>query len=135
MDAANEALKNRRILVIEDDAVLLKSMASHLTQAGAIVAAALDGQSGLDKFRAFEPDLVITDIIMPEKEGIETIMAMKAARPTMPVMAISGGGRIGSSEFLRLALSLGANAAMAKPFRNADLVTRASGLLGSATAQ
>lgn len=128
-DSATPSLKGRRILLIEDDAVLLRSLATQLTQAGSTVAVAQDGRVGLEKFKEFQPDLVITDIIMPEREGIETIVAIKAIRPDTRILAISGGGRVGAAEFLKLALSLGADAALAKPFRSGELVARAAELL------
>lgn len=131
-DSAETRLKGRRILLIEDDAVLLRSLATQLTQAGSTVAVAPDGKVGLEKFKEFRPDLVITDIIMPEREGIETLMAIKAECPDAKVLAISGGGRVGAAEFLNLALRLGADAALAKPFRSADLIATAADLLEQA---
>ncbi len=65
-------------------------------------------------------DLVITDIIMPDKEGIELIMELKRHTPDVKIMAISGGGRTGTVEFLKMAKKLGAVASLKKPIRLAD---------------
>lgn len=117
------------VLLIEDDISLLRSIGGSLIQLGAEVATALDGKAGLEAFMRSQPDVVVTDIVMPEREGVETIMAIKAVSPTTPILAISGGGRIGAEEFLALALRLGADDALAKPFRTAELVARMKALL------
>lgn len=111
-----------RILVVEDDTALLRRLVAGLTNAGYTADFALDGRAAMRKFEADPPDLVLTDIIMPEREGIETMMAMKAARPDIKVLAMSGGGRIGAEEFLTLAQALGADGCLSKPFRLEDLV-------------
>jgi DNA-binding response OmpR family regulator len=128
-DNTPKRLEGQKILLIEDDMVLLKSMAAQLIQAGATVTVALDGAAGLSQFAKAQPDLVITDIIMPEKEGIETIMAIRGLKPDVAILAISGGGRVGAAEFLNLAVNLGADAAMVKPFRSEDLIAKAAELL------
>lgn len=117
------------VLLIEDDISLLRAIGGGLIRMGAEVATAMDGQAGLEAFMRSRPDIVVTDIVMPEREGVETIMAMKAVSPDTPILAISGGGRVGSDEFLALAIRLGADDALAKPFRTADLVARMRRLL------
>jgi DNA-binding NtrC family response regulator len=67
-------------------------------------------------FRGWQPDLVITDIIMPDQEGIQTITEIRAAKPDAKIIAISGGGRIGNTDFLQIARQLGAMDVVAKPF-------------------
>ena len=115
----------RLVLLIEDDRTLLLAMARAFSQAGARVMLAADGAEGLKHFTSCFPDLVVTDIIMPEREGIETIVAMKAARPAVPILAVSGGGRTPPQEFLTLAKGLGADAILAKPFRAGQLLDAA----------
>lgn len=105
------------VLVIEDDTVLLMAMTDWLKAEGYRVMAAADGGRGLDLFRQMKADIVVTDIIMPEREGIETLMALKALAPETRVLAISGGGRVAAGDFLTLAKSLGADGVLAKPFR------------------
>lgn len=123
-------LQQKLVLIIEDDPVLLKSIASSFAAAECRVMTALDGKSGLSGFLQARPNLVVTDIIMPDHEGVEAIMAMKARDATVPILAISGGGRVGPGEFLSLALKLGADAALAKPFRSQDLLAVSANLLG-----
>ena len=126
------ALKSRLVLIIEDDPILLKTIAGWFASAGCKVMIAPDGALGLKHFEQVRPDLVVTDIIMPDREGIETIMAIKAREPMIPILAMSGGGRIRSSEFLTLALDLGADAVLAKPFRSREILASAAKLLDPA---
>lgn len=126
------SLKGQRILIMEDDVILLKAIASWFSAAGCTVMTARDGVVGLQKFDQIRPNLIIADIIMPEREGVETIMAIRAMDTTVPILAISGGGRIGSGQFLSLALGLGASAALAKPFRSREILALAADLLPQA---
>ncbi|MND65656.1 Alkaline phosphatase synthesis transcriptional regulatory protein PhoP [compost metagenome] len=123
------ALNKRLVLVVEDDPLLLKNLAACFAAAGCAVMTASDGVIGLKRFEENRPDVVVTDIIMPDREGVETIMAMKARDPAVPILAISGGGRIGAGEFLSLAVGLGADAGLAKPFRSGDLLAAVADLL------
>lgn len=129
--AENVAFQGKRVLIIEDDLVLLRGLAAVFEAAGASVTVAADGVSGMRGFRQVRPDLVITDIIMPNKEGVETIMEIRGEAPNLPVLAISGGGRVQAGEFLNLATSLGASDAMAKPFRSREILARAARLMGA----
>lgn len=108
--ADEKPLEGKIVLLVEDDPVLLQGLADCFGTAGCRVMTAQDGNEALVRFAAVRPDLVVTDIIMPNKEGIETIMAIKAEAPEVPVLAISGGGKIGAGEFLCLARSLPRNA-------------------------
>ena len=74
-------------------------------------------------FRSERPDLVITDIIMPEQEGIGTITEMRKAKPDAKIIAISGSGPIGDADFLKMARSLGAMDVVSKPFDADELLT------------
>jgi DNA-binding response OmpR family regulator len=112
----------RKILLIDDDLELLRQMAMSFRFAGYAVEVAPDGQAGLARFLTAPTDVVVTDIIMPNREGIETIVALKKAQPSVKVVAISGGYRAGPTEFLQLARHVGADAALAKPFRLAELL-------------
>jgi CheY-like chemotaxis protein len=80
------------------------------------VSSADDGKRGMAQFRSEQPDLVITDIIMPEQEGIQTIAEMRKAKPDAKIIAIAGGRRIGNTDFLKIAQALGAMAVVPKPF-------------------
>jgi CheY-like chemotaxis protein len=121
-----------KILVIDDDVVVRETITEILLDVGYQVVSAEDGRRGLRIFRSERPDLVITDIIMPEKEGIQTIMEMRAERPDAKIIAISGGGRIGNTDFLKIARQIGAADVIAKPFDPDDFLGCVSRCLGSA---
>jgi CheY-like chemotaxis protein len=104
-----------KILVIDDNVVVRNTIVQLLEGEGYEVVSAEDGRRGLNVFRAERPDLVITDIIMPEKEGIETIRDIRETSPNAKIIAISGGGRIGNTDFLRIARQLGASDVISKP--------------------
>jgi len=119
----------KTVLLIDDDVDLLRQMATALAGSGYRVHVATDGASGLEQFKSVSPDLVVTDIIMPTREGIETIMGIKRERPDARVLAISGGYRVGPDDFLTLARHIGADDVLPKPFRLAQLVAAAARLL------
>jgi two-component system, chemotaxis family, chemotaxis protein CheY len=110
------------ILVIDDDAAVLHSLSAILEDAGFLVHTASDGVKGLAAFRAHRPTLVLTDIIMPEKEGIAVTMEIRRECPSARIIAMSGGGRIGKGDFLEIASELGADATLAKPFDGDQLL-------------
>src|SRR4051812_47444675 len=114
--------KNKRILLIDDVAGVRAALQILLEGAGYEVTTAPDGRSGMELFSSAQPDLVITDIIMPDQEGIETIREIRRLHPSMPIIAMSGGGRARNADFLRIAKALGANATLAKPFDGAELI-------------
>jgi two-component system, chemotaxis family, chemotaxis protein CheY len=132
-----------KILVIEDDAIARITIVQLLEEAGHQLLWAVNGLQGMAVFRGWQPDLVITDIIMPEQEGIQTIAEMRAAKPDAKIIAISGGGRIGNTDFLQIARQLGAMDVVPKPFDPDFLLAiveaclarqvRASGSEGQAT--
>jgi DNA-binding NtrC family response regulator len=113
-----------KILVIDDDVIVRETIVQILEDGGYQVLSAEDGKRGMAAFRSERPDLVITDIIMPEQEGIQTITEIRAVKPDAKIIAISGGGRIGNTDFLKIARHLGAFDAIAKPFDPDDLLTR-----------
>jgi CheY-like chemotaxis protein len=113
-----------KILVIDDDVIVRRTIIRLLEDGGYKVLSAEDGLRGMAMFRSERPDLVITDIIMPEQEGIQTITEMRKAKPDAKIIVISGSGRIGNIDFLRIAQHLGASDAIAKPFDPDDLLKR-----------
>lgn len=128
----NQTLNEKVVLIIEDDAVMLRALGHAFQQAGCHLVGARDGEEGLARFVERAPDLVVTDILMPNREGVETIMAMKARAPQVKILAISGGGRLGADEVLGLAQRLGADAVLPKPFRSAEILRVARELLAPA---
>ena len=87
-----------------------------LERAGYEVVEAGDGNEGLQSFREAPTDLIITDILMPEKEGLETIIDLRRDFPEVKIIAMSGGGRTGNLNFLEIARRLGAQHTLQKPF-------------------
>jgi DNA-binding response OmpR family regulator len=112
------------ILVIDDNASVRKALTLMLEGSGYRVIGAKDGAEAMAAFQADEPDLVIVDIIMPDKDGLELIREMRRARPATKIMAMTGGGRFSSLDFLRMAKSFGAVETLAKPIDPDDLVLR-----------
>jgi DNA-binding response OmpR family regulator len=119
-----------RILVVDDDAAVRDSIATVLDGAGFQVDQADHGASGMRLLRANEPDLVITDILMPHKEGIETIREIRAVLPQTPIIAISGSVEP-RADYLKMAQSFGASAILAKPFDPAVLLEHVNRLLSA----
>ena len=123
-----------RILVIDDNPELGRAVLKRMERAGHTGVLASDGNAGLLIFRAEQIDLVLTDILMPEKEGLETIRELRKENPRVPIIAMSGGGYATGTDYLRLALTFGANAVLQKPFEQHELIDLVSALLDQAAA-
>lgn len=119
------------ILIADDDPEILLLMEMALNLKGHDVEVAQDGQEAVNMARQKPFDLIITDIIMPRKEGIETIMELKALYPAIKIIAISGGGRKGKMDFLRMAEMVGASDVLAKPFQPKELLAKVENCLAS----
>jgi len=119
-----------RILIIEDEVQVRKLTRQMLELEGFEVLEASDGDSGLRTFKQNDIDLIITDIIMPGKEGIETILELKREHPDTKIIAMSGGGRMGPDGYLELARKFGADHTFSKPFDRQELVQAVKELLG-----
>jgi DNA-binding response OmpR family regulator len=119
-----------KILLIDDDPDLLDLMAAAFARAGFEVLTAQDGIVGARLFAAHRPELVVTDIVMPEREGIETIVELKRAANPPKVIAISGAGMMAGHDFLQWAAVLGADEILLKPFQMSALVALARRTLG-----
>ncbi len=118
-----------RILIIEDDNEVREYLESVISRAGYEVISAENGKEGVELFATQPADLVVTDIIMPEKDGIETIMDLRRGNPDLKVIAISGGGRSEPENYLHSARLLGANRTMKKPFTNQEMLAAIAELL------
>ncbi|MFP5513008.1 MAG: response regulator [Alphaproteobacteria bacterium] len=118
------------VLIIDDDDVARAVLLRTLTMAGHEAVGARDGVEGMARFRdrsAHSPpdrpiDLVITDIFMPNQEGLATIMELRRASPSLKIIAISGGGARASLNVLPVAEALGAHRTMRKPFTPAEVM-------------
>lgn len=124
-----DGVRGRKVLLMDDDIELLRLMAAGFHAAGAEVEVAADGQAGFARFAACPAALVVTDIVMPLREGVEIVAMLKSGWPETKVIAISGGHRIGSEAFLALATQAGADAVLAKPAPLAKLLRLAAHLL------
>lgn len=108
----------RRILLIDDDKLLREAIGDLLESDGYAVVSTGAGDAGLAMFRAARPDLVITDLTMPEPDGIEIVRALSREVPRPRIIVISGGGeRLDSLSNLRRAQNLGVDRILEKPFR------------------
>ncbi len=111
-----------RILLIDDDTPFRTMLCIALKQMGYDVTEAVDGEQGFDLYKAGGRfDVVVTDLLMPRKEGIETIMALRKLDPAVKVIAMSGGGRVTSVNYLAIARQVGAKKMLEKPFLSEDI--------------
>jgi DNA-binding response OmpR family regulator len=122
------------VLLIEDDVELLQMMSQVFAGAGFEVMTAENGEQGLMVFDLWPAELVVTDMIMPRVEGVETILALCMRRPQPKIIAISGGFRGEPDDCLTLARHVGADQTLAKPFRSGDLLFMAQALLAAGPA-
>jgi DNA-binding response OmpR family regulator len=122
------------ILVIDDDSQLRGFLREVLLDEGYQVLEAANGSEGASLYEQYRPDLVLTDIVMPEKEGIELIMELRRKAPGLPIIAMSGGNAGFSGSYLSAAGKLGANVTLAKPFTANHLLGAISDLLQQSSA-
>jgi CheY-like chemotaxis protein len=120
-----------RILIVDDDPFARSMLQSMLTDAGYEVHEASNGREALGAYGERPADVVILDVLMPEMEGLETIQRLKQMDPDVSVIAISGGGRYGLVEHLRLAEGLGAVRTFYKPLDNGKLLAALRDLTGN----
>lgn len=111
-----------KILVIDDDALVVATIKSVLKRKAYDVVCTSSGREAVALVQKDDFDLAICDMIMPDMEGLETITHLKKMRPQLPVVAMSGGGRTKTMDFLRLAESIGAADSLRKPFSGEDIV-------------
>jgi CheY-like chemotaxis protein len=123
------------VLVIEDDEHLRRLLRTVLERAGYTVEEAANGAAGLKQFSIRPADVVVTDIIMPEKEGLETIIELKRDYPHVKIIAISGGGAALDAQYLPSAKALGADRTLEKPFEPREVIEAVGGLLREASAR
>ncbi|CAN5408142.1 response regulator [soil metagenome] len=119
------------ILVIDDDAIIRRMLMERLTDAGYQVFEAGHGNEGLKVMRAEPADLVLCDLYMPEKEGLETIQELRRNYPELKIIAMSGGNRKSPVDLLPIAKSMGANETIHKPFKLAELVQLIDSMLSA----
>jgi len=132
MKSDPDPLVGAAVLVVDDDIDLLRTLARRFHSAGSRVTVAKDGDEALARFHHSTPAVVVTDILMPNREGLDTIMKMKARSPEVKILAISGGGLMDAACVLDLAHRLGADAVLPKPFRADQLLEAVRNLIGNA---
>jgi len=108
-----------RILVIDDDRIFRDTVSAVLKQAGFRIMGAVNGNEGLQICSENEIDIVITDIVMPDKEGIETIVELRNKYPEIKIIAMSGYPDL----YLDSAITFGADRIIKKPFRNSEIIS------------
>ena len=119
-----------RILVIEDDSMLRSMLQQMLVHNGHEVLVASDGMEATRLYqKQSDIDLIVTDVLMPEKDGLEVIMEIRSKLPEVRIIAISGGGRISHTDYLIAARRLGAHATLSKPFARQELLDTINSLL------
>ena len=123
-----------QILLIDDDPTLRRALRIALEKSGHHVAEAANGREGLAAFSAHPADLIVTDIIMPDVEGIETIRRLRGQSKRVPIIAISGGGRGSAEDYLLFAKALGATQVFEKPFDIDTLRAAVASLLKASAA-
>lgn len=111
-----------RILVIEDEDMVRMTIKQILEKAGHEVDVASNGKHGLERQEANPADIVVTDIIMPEMDGVETTIELRSRFPQTKIIAISGGGRVHNLSFLEHAQQMGADVILPKPFTRDELL-------------
>jgi DNA-binding response OmpR family regulator len=112
-----------RILLIDDNESLRTSLRRTLVRAGHDVTDVPGADAALREYRRERPDLVITDIVMPDKEGLETIRELRKLDPNAKIIAMSGVAEGRAHPYLTLALRLGASSALEKPFSREEVLT------------
>src|SRR5664279_232277 len=117
------------VLIVEDDKELREMLKLSLLRRNFTVFEADNGKSAIAHFKPTITDLVVTDIIMPEEDGLKVIMKLRELKPTIKIIAISGGGKAGPGSYLNMAKALGADAVYSKPFSINDLIVTIEQLL------
>jgi DNA-binding response OmpR family regulator len=115
-------MNGKTILIIDDDTTVRSTVRRMLERAGYLVREADGGEEGVKLYRDERTDLVITDLFMPQQDGIETIQQLRAEFPDARILAVSGGASLGAEGPLIDARMLGADETLAKPFTREDLL-------------
>jgi len=118
------------ILLVEDDTDLRQMLRNALEKRNHTVIEAKDGRDAIKRFKSSLTDIVITDLLMPEQDGIGLIMELRKTRQDIRIIAISGGGKIGPSNYLDVARALGADAVFSKPFNLNTFIEEVERLAG-----
>jgi len=117
------------VLIVEDDNELREMLKISLLRRNFTVLEAQNGKEAISHFKPSVTDLVVTDLIMPEEDGLKVILKLRELKPSLKIIAISGGGKAGPGSYLNLAKALGADAVYSKPFSINDLIAKIEELI------
>jgi len=134
MSADGPAHSIQEVLVVEDDESVRDALSIMLERAGYAVTQAANGLVVAGLIEDWQPNLVVTDIFMPDGDGIETLNLVRRRWPAIPVIAISGGSPMLRLDYLQVAADLGANATIQKPFAADDFLKTVRQVLDSTAA-
>ncbi|MCH9007021.1 response regulator [candidate division KSB1 bacterium] len=109
-----------KVLIIDDIEFTRETIGKMLSRNGYEVIEASNGKDGIELYKQYAPDLVLTDILMPEMDGLETIQKLNQLSSSLPIIAITGSA---DSSFLEIALKFGAVTGLLKPFKQAELLS------------
>lgn len=123
-------MRSCSVLVVDDEAELRDVVSRVLLDAGHKVVCAANGQEATRALSKQTFDLILTDVIMPEKDGMQVISESRRMRPEMRIVAMSGGGHMSREQYLKMAKALGAHAVLEKPFGTEQLVETINAVLG-----
>jgi len=121
-------MKKSKILIVDDNPGFLELLEEFLCNEGYNVLTSSNGKDAHDKFSEFNPDIVLTDIVMPEFDGIELLMGLRKINPEIIIIAMSGGNKGHADSYLRMAEKLGANVILNKPFELSELLLQINNL-------
>jgi DNA-binding response OmpR family regulator len=117
------------VLIVEDDKELREMLKLSLLRRNFTVLEAENGKAAITHFKPLITDLVVTDLIMPEEDGLKVVIKLRELKPSIKIIAISGGGKVGPGSYLNLAKALGADAIYSKPFSINELIAKIEQLL------
>ena len=117
------------VLIVEDDKELREMLKMSLIRRNFTVIEAENGKDAITHFKPFITDLVVTDLIMPEEDGLKVVIKLRELKPSIKIIAISGGGKVGPGSYLNLAKALGADAIYSKPISINELIAKIEQLL------
>lgn len=114
-------MEGRSILIVDDEPAVREVMEITLRRAGHTVFGVPDGEKAIRRMTMQPVDVVVTDLLMPNRDGLELIRELRQNYPRTRIIAVSGGGRINGQQYLQLAKGMGAHGLLAKPFLPGDL--------------
>jgi CheY-like chemotaxis protein len=117
------------VLIVEDEKDLREMIKVSLVRKKYTVIEAENGREAIMHFKPLITDLIVTDLIMPDEDGLKVIIKLKELKPSIKIIAISGGGKVGPGSYLNLAKALGADAIFSKPFSIYDLLAKIEELI------